>query len=73
MYVSTKHVRTKEIKARFNESEHEQLSGEVARLKTKHDGLTRASFVRIVQIMYHKLPRELTDSIIEEIIREQQL
>lgn len=70
-YVSTNHIRDKEVKVRLNSYEDEAFEEKLNIARARHsDRLTRAQYMRIIEKVYHLVPPEVTDPIFEQIIRE---
>lgn len=70
-YISTQHVRDKEIKVRLNTFEDEDFQTELLLKKAKYgEKLSAAQYMRIIEKVFHKLPPEVTTPIFEQIIRE---
>lgn len=64
-------ARTNETKVRHSETEFEQLMRDFASKRCKYNKLTRASYLRIVEKVYHSLPPEVTGPLFDEIVSKQ--
>lgn len=69
-YISTNDIRDKEVKVRFSSNESQEFDFGLSQKKAKYEKLTRASYMRIIGKVFHRLPPELANELFDEIVKE---